>query len=114
VVTPFATLAIVLGLVRGITFGPVKSLDFLFGTSYGITFLVGLLASVATYLWGFLVTARQGERLNAIPVDEQAVAEGKLPVEFTRQLALVRQVALLELLGFLTIFTCMILLRFGL
>jgi uncharacterized membrane protein len=114
VVTPFAVLAILLGLVRGITFGPVKSLDFLFGTSYGITFLVGLVASVATFLWGLLVTSRQGERLNEIPVDEQAVAEGKLPVEFTKQLALVRQVAMLELLGFLAVFTCMILLRFGL
>lgn len=114
VVTPFATLAIVLGLVRGIAFGPVRSVDFLLGTSYGITFLVGFLAAIATFLWGFLVTARQGERLNEIPVDEQAVVEGKLPVEFTRQLALVRQVAMLELLGFLAIFTCMILLRFGL
>lgn len=83
-------------------------------TSYGITFLVGFLAAVATYLWGFLVTSRQAHRLNEIPVDEQAVAEGKLPIEFTKQAALVRQVALLELLGFFAIFTCMILMRFGL
>ena len=114
VVTPFAVLTILLGLVNGIAFGPVQSLDFLLGTNYGITFLVALVAAVATFLWGLLVTVRQGERLNAIPVDEEAVADGKLPVEFTKQLALVRQVAMLELLGFLVVFTCMILLRFGL
>jgi hypothetical protein len=103
-----------LGLVRGIAFGPVKSLDFLFGTTYGITFLIGFVAAIATYLWGLLVTARQGKRLNEIPVDEQAVAEGKPPIEFTRQVALVRQVALLELLGFFAVFTCMILMHFAL
>ena len=114
VIVPVATLAIVLGVVRGVVFGPVTSWDFLVGTSYGVTFLVGLLAAVATYLWGFLVTTRQGARLNEIPVDEAAVTEGKLPLEFTRQLGLVRLVAMLELLGFLVVFTCMILLRFGL
>jgi uncharacterized membrane protein len=114
VTTPIATLAILLGLVRGIALGPVRSLDFLFGTSYGLTFLVGFLASVATYLWGFFMTSRQALRLNEIPVDEQALAEGKLPLAFTRQIALVKRFALLELLGFVAVFTCMILMRFGL
>lgn len=114
VITPISTLAIILGLVRGTVLGPVKSLDFLFGTGYGLTFLLGFLAAVATYLWGIFVVSRQAHRLNEIPVDEQAVAEGKLPLVYTRQLALVQRVAMLELLGFVAIFTCMILMRFGL
>lgn len=114
VIMPIATLAILLGLIRGIVLGPVRSPDFLFGTSYGLTFLLGFLAAIATYLWGVFVTSRQANRLNTIPVDEQALAEGKLPLAYTRQLALVKGVALLELLGFLAIFTCMILMRFGL
>jgi uncharacterized membrane protein len=114
IVTPVATLAILLGLVRGTVFGPVRSLEFLFGTPYGITFLIGFVLAIGTYLWGLLVTARQGLRLNQIPVDEQALAEGKLPVEFTKQLELVRRVAMLELLGFFAVFTCMVLMHFGL
>ena len=114
VIGPVATLAILLGLVRGIFFGPVASFAFLFGTSYGITFLISLIAAIATYLWGLLLTSRQALRLDKIPVDEQALAEGKLPVEFTKQVAFVRQLAMLELLGFFAIFTCMILMRFGL
>lgn len=114
VIVPFATLAILLGLVRGIVLGPVRSLDVLFGTAYGITYLIGFLAAVATFLWGFFLTARQANHLNDIPVDERAVAEGKVPVEFTTQLARVKQLAMLELLGFVAVFTCMILMRFGL
>jgi uncharacterized membrane protein len=114
VITPAATLAILLGLVRGVVFGPVNSFAYLFATAYGITFLLGFLAAVATFLWGLLLTSRQALRLNEIPIDEQAAAEGKLPVEFIAQLARVKQLAMLELLGFLAIFTTMILMRFGL
>jgi len=35
----------------------VRSLDFLFGTACGITFLIAFLAAMATFLWGhFVVT----------------------------------------------------------
>ena len=44
VLTPSAILVIVLGLIRGIVFGPVRSLDFVLGTAYGITFLIAFLA----------------------------------------------------------------------
>jgi hypothetical protein len=35
VIIPAAILVIVLGLLRGIVFGPVRSLSFVFGTAYG-------------------------------------------------------------------------------
>ena len=114
VIGPIALLAILLGLVRGIAFGPVRSFDFLLGTAYGVTFLLGFIASVATYLWGLLLTSREANRLNDIAVDEQAAAEGKLPLEYTRKLARVKQYAMIELLGFFAVFTTMILMRFGL
>lgn len=52
--------------------------------------------------------------INDIPVDEQELAAGKLPLAYTRQVALVKRVALLELLGFVTISTCLVLMRFKL
>lgn len=70
--------------------------------------------SSATYLWGLLLTSREANRLNDIAVDEQAAAEGKLPLEYTRKLARVKQYAMIELLGFFAVFSTMILMRFGL
>ncbi len=56
-VDEFLVFILILGLVRGTIFGPVQSLGFLFGTAYGITFLIAFLAAVATFLWGhFVVT----------------------------------------------------------
>ena len=60
VILPVAVLTILLGVIRGTVFGPIKSLEAL-GTIYGITWLVAL-----------------------------------------------------ELIGFFIVFTCMILMRFGL
>jgi uncharacterized membrane protein len=37
------SLVVVLGIVRGTLLGPIKSFSFLFGSSYGITWLVALL-----------------------------------------------------------------------
>jgi putative copper export protein len=59
VIIPAAILVILLGLVRGTIFGPVRSLDFLFGTAYGLTFLFALLATLATLAWGLLVSIEQ-------------------------------------------------------
>ncbi len=114
VITPVSVLVLVLGLVRGTVFGPIQSLTFLFGTAYGITFLLALLATAALIAWGILVTARATRRLNQIPLDEAMLAEGKVPVAFTTQMQRVKVFVLLELLGFFVIFSCMILMGFGL
>ncbi len=56
-VDEFLDFILILGLLRGTIFGPVRSLDFLFGTACGITFLIAFLAAMATFLWGhFVVT----------------------------------------------------------
>jgi len=112
-ITPAATLAVLLGLVRGTVLGPVTGLDYLFGNAYGITFFIAFLVTVATYLWGLFFVAGTANKLAAVPVTEEMLAEGKVPVAFSTTLQRLKVFALLELLGFFSIFTCMILMRFG-
>ena len=49
------------------------------------------------------------ERMNAAPLNVDGTATAQLEPETTR----VKLVVMLELVGFLVIFTCMILMRFG-
>ncbi|HEX3270436.1 MAG TPA: hypothetical protein VHR15_07285, partial [Ktedonobacterales bacterium] len=56
IIAPTALAVVILGLLRGTVFGPVKSLDYLFGTAYGWTFLIALLLAVGTILWGQFIT----------------------------------------------------------
>jgi len=107
VMIPVAALVILMGLLRGIVFGPVQSFSFLFGTAYGITFLIGFLAAVATFFWGLLVISREAKKLETLP------ANAKEQTAYDATLNRVKIFALLELLGFFVIFTCMILMRFG-
>jgi uncharacterized membrane protein len=103
IIQPVAYTTIALGILRGTVFGPVKSADFLFGTAYGITWLVALVVAVGLILYAQLVLDPFRERLqHATP--EQASA-------------IIRQAGALfatELLGFFVVFTAMILMRFGL
>lgn len=46
------TLVVLLGIIRGTVLGPIKSLDYLFTTPYGITWLVALLLAVILTIWG--------------------------------------------------------------
>ncbi len=114
VLIPAAILVILLGLVRGTIFGQVRSLDFLFGTAYGITFLIAFLAAVATLSWGHFVVGRAARYLEAFPLTEVMKSGGAVALAFASQVQRVKLLALLELLGFFVIFTCMILMRFGL
>jgi uncharacterized membrane protein len=114
VIIPAGILVILLGLVRGILLGPVRSLDFLFGTAYGLTFLIAFLAALATFAWSRLVLARAARRLDTFPLADVLQPEGKVARAFASQVQRVKRFALLELFGFFIIFTCMILMRFDL
>jgi uncharacterized membrane protein len=114
VIIPAAILVMLLGLIRGIVYGPVRSLDFLFGTAYGLTFLIALLAALATFAWGQLVLTRAARRLDTFPLADVMKSGGPVALAFAAQIQRVKLLALLELLGFFVIFTCMILMRFGL
>jgi uncharacterized membrane protein len=104
-----APAVIVLGIIRGTLLGPIKSLDAL-GTAYGMTWLIALLAAVATFLWGRYVIGGAARVMNAAPLGPG----GEPTPELERATTRIKQVAVLELLGFFVIFTCMILMRFGL
>jgi uncharacterized membrane protein len=114
VLIPAAILVIILGLVRGTIFGPVKTWSFLFGTAYGLTFLIASLAAVATFLWGRFAVDRAAQHLETFPLMEVMKSGGTVALAFAAQVQRVKLLALLQLLGFFIIFTCMILMRFGL
>jgi putative copper export protein len=104
-----APAVIVLGIVRGTLLGPIKGADALFGSAYGITWLVALVVAILTFLWGRFVIGPTVERMNAIPL----AANGSAAPELEAAISRAKLVVILELVGFLTIFTCMILMRFG-
>jgi uncharacterized membrane protein len=46
------SLVILLGIARGTWLGPIQSLSFLFGSSYGVTWLTALFISLILTIWG--------------------------------------------------------------
>jgi uncharacterized membrane protein len=94
-------LVLLLGFVRGTFLGPIDSVGDVFGTAYGLTWLVALLATVALFVTGarFLGPAVVG--LKEAP-------------DFAGAVARLRRIARFDLGLFIVIFTCMILMRFGL
>ncbi len=76
--------------------------------------LIAGLSAVTTLLWGLFVTRRAAWRLDAFPLTEVVKAGGPVTLAFAAQMQRVKRFALLELFGFFVIFTCMILMRFGL
>jgi uncharacterized membrane protein len=101
---------ILLGIVRGTVLGPIRSVDALLGTAYGLTWLTALGVTVATYLFGLLVITAALRRMDLAPLNPDGSASPELVASTDR----VKRLVALELLGFVVIFTCMILLRFGL
>jgi hypothetical protein len=101
VILPVAGLTILLGFLRGTVFGPVQSVEFMFGTGYGITWLVALLTGIATLAWGSMTT-RTMRRAMLAGLDVTASAGTAL------------RNAGIELLGFAVLLSCMVLMRFGL
>lgn len=103
-------LIIVLGVVRGTLLGPIKSVDDLFGSAYGLTWLTALGVTILTYLFGLFVIVPALRRMDVAQVNPDGSASPALAAATDH----VKRLVSLELLGFLVIFTCMILMRFGL
>ena len=107
-----APAVIILGILRGTVFGQVRGLDSL-TTTYGLTWLVGLIAATATFAWGKRVIEPAIGRMNAITVADALLPDGRPSAALMAAVDTLKRVSMLELLGFLVIFTCMILMRFG-
>jgi uncharacterized membrane protein len=101
---------ILLGIIRGTVMGPIGSLDAVFGSAYGLTWLTALIVSLLTYLFGLRVIVPALREMDLAAVEPDGSATLAL-IESTNH---VKRLVGLELLGFLAIFTCMILMRFGL
>jgi putative copper export protein len=96
-----ALLVILLGIIRGTVFGPINSIDALLGTAYGITFLVALLVTIGLIVNGARNIGPTTKGLKEAP-------------DFAAAVARLRRFVQIDLALFLVVFTCMILMRFGL
>lgn len=102
-IVPWVALgAIAMGVVRGTVLGDIKSVGDL-GTTYGIEWLVSLVAAAATLAWGVRVLNPAAARVAMGPPSPAKAAE----------MATVRRYALIQLAGFLVIFTTMILMHYA-
>jgi len=113
IIMPVAGLVILLGILRGTVFGPIKSLDAL-TTTYGLTWLIALIAASATFLWGKRVIVPAIDRMNEIRLEDAERPDGTPAPELVAAIDRVKRATMLELIGFFVIFTAMILMRFGL
>ncbi|HEX7069021.1 MAG TPA: hypothetical protein VF295_12620, partial [Candidatus Limnocylindria bacterium] len=113
VIRPVAAAVILLGIIRGTFFGPIDSLEDL-ATAYGITWLVGLAFAIGAFMWAERVVGPALERMNAIPEAEALGPGGAPSPALDAAIAVVKRTAVLEIGFFVVIFTCMILMRFGL
>ena len=96
-----APLVVLLGFIRGTFLGPIGSVDDVFGTTYGITWLVALLVSI-----GLIVNGARN-------IGPSTIALNDAP-DFAAAGARYQRLALIDLGLFGIIFTCMVLMRFGL
>ena len=113
VIRPVSAAVILLGVVRGTVYGPIKGLDDL-TTAYGITWLVALAFAIGAATWAEVAVKPALERMNAIPEAEALTADGAPAPALATAVGAAKRVVVLELGFFMIIFTCMILMRFGL
>jgi uncharacterized membrane protein len=104
VLRPTAIAVIALGFIRGTFLGQLHSVQDVLGAPYGRTWLVALIGALALYGFIEVIFDPTIRRLNA--------AKGE--AEYDATLGRVKVYAVIELIGFFAVFTCMILMRFGL
>jgi uncharacterized membrane protein len=113
VIGPAAYATIVLGIIRGTVFGPIRSVDAL-TTTYGLTWLLALVIAVSMVVYVRVLLAPRGAALIADAAGATGGPGGGPTSAFTAEVRRVTTLGMIELGGFLIVFTCMILMRFGL
>ena len=106
-----AVVTIVMGVLRGTVWGRLDSFDAL-KTQYGTVWTIALIAAIATFLWAEVAILPKLRRIQTDPALVPA-ADGTLSAEAEAFIARLKLVTILELIGFLVIFTCMVLLQFS-
>jgi uncharacterized membrane protein len=99
-------------IVLGTVWGRIHSLDAL-TTTYGILWLLALVLAVVTFAWAKVVIEPGIARINLIDPATATVPDGSVSPEMAAAVNSVKQATLIELGLFVVIFTCMILMRFG-
>jgi hypothetical protein len=94
-------LVIALGVVRGTVFGRIDTVGDL-QSVYGAAWLLSLAAAAGVMLWGELITSKRIARMQTAAPEDMAAAT-----------ASVMRSALVELGGFLVVFTCMVVMHFS-
>ena len=112
VIVPAAIAVIVLGIIRGTVFGPIRSVDALFGTAYGLTWLVALAVACLTFYWGYWVIGAAIQRFSALDPALAVTADGRETPEYAALVADIKRKGMIELVFFVVILTCMVLMRF--
>jgi uncharacterized membrane protein len=109
-----AMVVILMGIIRGTLLGPIRDLGSLFGTAYGWTWLTALVLTIGL---GFIGGRYVG------PTSERMYSDDSLwnfgpgqppPAGLMAHVQLLRTIGMIEMVGFLVVFTLMILMRFGL
>jgi uncharacterized membrane protein len=101
---------VALGIIRGTVLGPIKTVDALLGTAYGLTWLIALTVTIGLYVFGLRVIVPALRTMDLAPIGPDGSPTAALTAATDR----VKRLVGLELLGFAVVFTCMILMRFGL
>jgi len=94
------TSVLVLGFIRGTFLGQIDGIDDVFGTAYGITWLVALLTTLALFVTGARLV---GPTVQSLPTTS----------DFGVTAARLRRFATIDMILFGVVFTCMILMRLG-
>jgi uncharacterized membrane protein len=102
------------GLIRGTLLGPIKGLDILFGSAYGLTWLAALILTIGLGVIGARVVGPTAERMYGDDSLWEFGPGQPPPAGLLAHVQLLRTVGWIESLGFLVVFTLMILMRFGL
>ncbi len=113
IIPPAAGLVILLGIIRGTVFGQVRSIEAL-TTTYGVTLLLSFALAAGTFIYGVRVIGPTLDRIGAISEADAVNPDGSPTPAALLLIGQAKRNGVIELLLFLAIFTCMILMRFGL
>ena len=102
VMAPVGGLTILFGLINAIVFGPVKSLDFLWTSAYGVTVLIAFILAIGLAVLGAR-TGQVGMRIGTAPDAERP-----------ELLARIGRLTSMAVTGFVVVLVCMVLMHFGL
>jgi len=109
-----AGIVMLFGLLRGTLLGPIKGLDVLFATPYGLTWLAALILTIGLAVIGSRLIGPTAERMYG---DDSLWDFGPgqpPPAGLVAHVQLLRTASVIQLVGFVVVFTLMILLRFDL